>query len=111
MRQRLRKQQFESRELGEHARDVQAALDQIPQTEVKSLATVYKDGLVLACQQSPVAIELIRCTTVISPETPVAHGTAVSFTWRPQSGGAQITRIDGLSSGTTQYNLTFRITY
>lgn len=108
----LRKQLFSNREQGEHARDVQRALDSQSYSFDKKLEAFYTEPMILACgNEEPADIELVRIINLNAQETPVLCGRAVHFVWKPQLGGASITSIDGLSpSQTVKYRMTFRIT-
>ena len=108
---RLRKLLFKDSDLGEHARDVQRLFDQVPDCEYRTFQGTYVVGMILgSLATSPRCIELVRCVGQ-NPSTPTGHGTAVEWVWRPELGGCQITKIDGLTaSASTQYVFTFRVT-
>lgn len=107
----LRKQFWKDQDLGEHVRDVQRALNKVPNTQIKVVECALTTNLTIQCDAKPVAIEAIRIQFK-GNDTPVpSHGTAVDFVWRPDLGGALITGIQGLTAGTTVYRFTFRLTY
>lgn len=110
MRKRLRQALWSDKSLDIQSRGIREIFATIPDVEIRPFVGLYQTGLTLKVEDKPVAIELIRCRIPATPETPVAHGNAVSFDLKPQ--GALITRIDGLTPGAaTIYEFTFRITY
>lgn len=110
MRRRLRQAIWDNKQLGQQSQDLREIFKRITDSEIKVHVGLYNVGLTLQVDGKPIAIELIRCRIPGTPETPVAHGAAVSFKLKPQ--GAEITRLEGLTAGTaTTYEFTFRITY
>lgn len=110
MRTRLRKALWSDKPLADQSLDLRGIFERIPDAEIKVHVGLYNLGLTLQVDGKPIAIELIRCRIPATPETPVAHGSAVSFDIKQQ--GALIQRIDGLTPGAaTTYEFTFRITY
>jgi len=111
----LRKQLFDQRDLGDHARDTQGSLDQIPRMMTKRFDEFYKEPMVLASPiegLEPESIELTRVVNLSAAETPVLCGSMIHYAWKPQLGGAVVTSIDGLTPSTTvKYRFTFRFTF
>lgn len=110
---KLRKTQWSDKDMTEHARDVQKALDSIPSLGIFVLTNgLGKTPIVpIPSNKKPIALEAIRIVGA-TENTVVNHGTAVSWTWRPDLGGCLITRIQGMTLGDGQpYTTTFRITY
>lgn len=111
----LRKQLFPKQDLGDHARDVQGALDTIPRFVDRTLEAFYTEPMALGSPiagKQPQSIELTRITSLSTPETPVLCGSMVHFVWKPQNAGAQVTSIDGLTPSTAvKYRFVFRFTY
>lgn len=102
-------------ELGQHARDVQEIFNKIPVVEHRVVESVYAEPMTLKASEEPFSIELVRIANVFALEQPViACNGMVHFVWRPQNGGAQITKIGGMdvaTNGTTKYRFYYRITY
>lgn len=105
----------EQADLGMHARDVQEIFDGIPIVELRTVEALYAEPMTLVAAEEPFSIELVRIANVFALEQPVsACFGMVHYVWRPQLGGAQITRIGGMSvgtNGTTKYRFYYRITY
>ena len=111
----LRKQVFDERNLGEHARDTQQALNTIPRFFTQTLEAHYSEPMTLGSPLAgiePECIELVRITSIATPENPVLCGSMVHFTWKPQNNGCIVTSIDGLMpSATIKYRFKFRFTF
>lgn len=111
----LRKQTFDNQALGDHARDVQAAFDQMPRKIDRVVEAFYTEPFALGAPVTgvePAGIKLLRIVSVIRPESPVLCGELVHFVWKPLSNGCVVTSIDGLSPSTTiKYRMTFEFTY
>ena len=105
----------EQEDLGNHARDVQDIFDKIPVVDHRIVEDFYKEPMTLSAAEEPYCIELVRIANMFAPEQPVSASYGfVHFVWRPQLGGAQITKIGGMSvatNGTTKYRFYYRITY
>lgn len=114
-RPRLRRQLFEDVSMGEHARDTQRALDAIPLTLLRTVEANFAPMIAVGgATRPPDAVEAIRVVDMASQETPTGAGGACDFVWRPQSGGAQVTGIPGLTvaaNGGRRYRFTFRLTF
>lgn len=111
-RPQLRQRLFDDQQLGEHARDIQDALDALDRTERKTVEAAYQEPMTLALNEQPVAIEAIRVIDLSAQGTPVTCGSLCSFVWG--TSGARITSIDGMSTvlhGGKRYRFTFRISY
>lgn len=100
---------------GEQGRDIQGALDSIPEVRLRKLTAVYTEPLTLGTfPKQPEGIELLRVVDMSAPEIPVLCGQSCHFVWQPQNGGAVVKSIDGMSvaaNGGKRYRFTFRITY
>jgi len=105
------RQDAKNPELSKLARDVQEALDSTVDYELKDVVGEFTSNTTIAVPRVPRAIELINCFALAAPETPVLYGSRVNFVYRPQSGGALVTGIEGLTTGTTIYQFLFRISY
>jgi len=107
----LRKQLFDAKDLGEHARDAQHAFDSQSRSVTKTIEAFYTEPMVLGVgSEEPENIELARIINLNAQETPVSCGSMVHYNWKPELGGAQITSIDGLTpSVTTKYRFKFRV--
>ena len=110
---KLRKRQWSDPNVQGLVDDLQLALDRIPDTEHRVVESRFTATMVLRANKRPVAIELIRAVFVNDEATPVEHGTAVNFVFRPTVGGCLVTRIDGLTPAINGpvYRFTFRITW
>lgn len=108
---KLRKVKWSDPEITELAGDVQRGFDAIPDTTIKDVSMRFTEVSVLGLERRPRAIEAIRVIDPAQPSVPVVHGTAVNFDWRPNEGGARITRIADMTPGATTYRFTFRITW
>ena len=111
----LRKQLFDKRDLGEHARDTQGAFDTIPRFVPKTLEAYYTEPMALGspiANIEPDSIRLERIVNLNQPETPVLCGSMVHYNWKPQNGGAIVTSIDGLTPSTSiKYRFKFEFKY
>jgi hypothetical protein len=111
----LRKQIFGKQDLGDHARDTQQALNTIPRFFTQTLEAYYAEPMVLGSPVAgvePESVELVRITSIVTPEQPVLCGSMVHYTWKPQNNGCQVTSIDGLTpSNTIKYRFTFRFSF
>lgn len=111
----LRKQLFTDVALGEQARDMQGALDTIPQVVLRKVEMTYTEPMVLGnLRAQPEGLEVLRIIDLGNQEKPVPCGGLVHYVWSPVQGGAKITSIDGMSvplNGNKPYRFTFRITY
>lgn len=105
----------ENAELATHARDVQELFNGVPIVELRTIESLYAEPMTLTAAEEPFCIELVRIANTLALEQPVsACFGMVHYVWRPQLGGAQITRIGGMSvgtNGTTKYRFYYRITY
>lgn len=102
-------------ELAQHARDVQEIFNKVPVVEHRVVETTYTEPMTLSASEEPFCIELVRIANLRAPEIPVSacYGF-VHYVWRPQLGGAQITKIGGMDVATnagTPYRFSYRITY
>jgi hypothetical protein len=101
--------------LGQHARNVQGILNQIPVVEQRVVDAIYKEPFILGnLSEEPFSIELVRVVNMSSPLTTMKCGGMIHFTFLPAKGGASIASIDGLSpvtDGTTKLRFFFRISY
>jgi hypothetical protein len=102
-------------ELAQHARDVQEIFNKIPVVEHRMIESYYAEPMTLLVSEEPFCIELVRIANVFALEQPVsaAYGM-LHYVFRPNLGGAQITKIGGLdvpTNGTTKYRFYYRITY
>lgn len=111
----LRKQIFDKPDLAEHARDTQRALSSIPRFLSKTLEAFYTEPMAIGspiADIEPDSIELVRITSLVTPEKPVLCGDMVHYVWKPQNGGALVTSIDGLTPSTSiKYRFRFRFEY
>lgn len=102
-------------ELGNHARAVQEIFNKVPVVEHRVVEATYGEPMTLKASEEPFCIELVRIAALRSPEIPVSacYGF-VHYVWRPQLGGAQITKIGGMdvaTNGGVPYRFSYRITY
>lgn len=112
--QQLRRQTYQTQEVGQLARDTQAAFQRFVPQELRTVEDLYREPMTLGqLTAEPAGIELIRIVSLTAPATPVKSGSMVHFVFRPENGGAVITSIDGLSTvvNTARYRFVFRITY
>jgi hypothetical protein len=97
---------------GANSRAVQNAISSIPRFATSTFESAYVEPLALAVAEEPQGIELIRIVNMRTPYAPVLCGSLCHWTYRPGSGGALISSIDGLTSDpASKYRFTFRITY
>lgn len=101
--------------LGDHARATQDIFDKIPVMEHRAVEDYYAEPMVLKASQEPFCVELVRIANVFALEQPVsACFGMLHFLWKPQQGGAVITKIGGLTpatDGATKFRFYYRITY
>lgn len=96
-------------DLAGFVKDMRELLAQIPDQRPVEFTGQYIEGFTLKLPTAPKAIELVRCTIPNRPGQLTNHGSTVEWTWT--AAGARIDRIEGLTVGTTIYDLLFRVTY
>jgi hypothetical protein len=105
----------EQDELANHARGVQEIFDRVPVVEHRTIEDFYAEPMTLQVPEEPFSIELVRIANTYALEQPVsACFGMLHFVWRPRLGGAQITKIGGLTpavDGLIKYRFYYRITY
>ena len=77
----LRKRVWKDAEVGELARDTDDAISRLLPTRIVTRVDTYAEPFFLAMAKEPAAIVLVRCQLDASPETVVACGSRVSFTF------------------------------
>lgn len=91
----------------ELARAVQSIFDALVRFEVLSVTTQYSEPMFLGYDHEPSAIIAARIRNDATPETVVAAGPRVCYTWLGSAGGLRIDDINGLTPGGTTYRFTF----
>lgn len=110
--QQLPRQIVSDPALGDNSRAAQNIFSSMPRFAATVFELPYLEPMILAVDEEPLGIELLRIIDLRAPEAPVLCGSMVHFVYRPELGGAQIWSIDGLSPDpASTYRFTFRITY
>lgn len=94
--------QYKDPDVSALAKDVQDALRPIVARRVLSFESQYREPMYLALPSAPAGIYAMRIRGSSAPETVVAHGTRVSFTWLGER-GVRIDDIEGMTPGATKY--------
>lgn len=98
---------------GANNRATQGVFSSMPRFETQTFDSAYVEPMALnVAGEEPQAIELVRITNLLAPESPVLCGSMCHWVFRPDLGGALILSIDGLTSAPgSRYRFVFRITY
>lgn len=112
MRKRLRQALWQDKSLDSQSRDLREIFANIRDEELRVFKGLYQAGMTLSVDSKPAAIELLRVVNPAAPDVPVVHGASVGWKLKGTAAiGAEITRLDQMTVGPTQYEFTFRITY
>lgn len=114
MRRTDQAKDYDQRSMSENMRDLDDAIRRGARVRVSLFEGFYTEPMWIGdLRSSPVAILLGRIQAVNSPEEPVANvASLVHFVWDDTQQGARITKISGLTAGTsTQYRFVFLLVY
>lgn len=110
MRRSDQGKEYDARSLNENMRDLDNALKRGVKLTRKIVETIYSEPMWIRLPSAPLAMLAARIQQVHGPEVPVSGaGALVHFVWDGPEQGARITKIQGMTSGTTQYRFTFLI--
>ena len=97
-RPQIRHRSFADPRIAEAFRDVQQHFDEMVLFRVLKFERLYTEPMYLSLAYEPDGIFAMRIRTVATPDTPVAHGTAVEYSM--ENGRVRINTIDGMTPAT-----------
>jgi hypothetical protein len=110
MRRSDQSEKYDARSLSENMRDLDNALKRGMKWSARKVEALYTEPMWVRLPSAPLAILAGRIQQINGPELPVSlAGALVHFVWDGPEKGARITKIQGMTSGTTAYRFTFLI--